>query len=141
MRFVLVGVGAVLLLAGCAGHGPPVRGSWRAVLRDAAHGGLDTNWSCASLRAALPHLPPSPPRWSPVPDRLIAAEAKACDRVASRIRPGAAYSELRATLGGPSLAGPRCTLWKWTPGDGAVDGVRVCFQAGRAVTVQTALHG
>jgi hypothetical protein len=61
--------------------------------------------------------------------------------VASGIRPGAAYADLRAALGGPSLAGPRCTNWKWTPGDGAVDGVRVCFQGGRAVTVATAEHG
>jgi hypothetical protein len=138
---VLAAVVAVAALAGCGPSGPPVRGTWRDVLRDAAHGGLDTHWSCGSLRAAFPHLSPSPPQWSPVPDSLIAAEAKACDAAESKLRPGVTRGEVQRVFGGPSLAGQRCTTWKWTPGDGAIDGVRVCFRAGRAVTVISAQHG
>ena len=44
-------------------------------------------------------------------------------------------------LGAPSSGGARCSVWRWPPATGAIDGARICFADGRATLVQTAQHG
>lgn len=115
--------------------------TWRGIFRDVQDGRLDRVWPCRTLRTAVAHLPVDGPAYSKIPQVLMRAAARACDAAVADLPLGSPQTAFLAALGGPSLAGPRCTLWKWTPGDGAVDGVRVCFRSGRAVTAQTALHG
>jgi hypothetical protein len=115
--------------------------TWRGVFRDVRDGRLDRVWPCRVLRAAVGHLPSSPPTYSTLPLLLRRAAGRTCDSDAAGLPAGSPRAAFLEALGGPSLAGPRCTLWKWTPGTGAVDGVRVCFRGGRAVKVQTAVHG
>jgi hypothetical protein len=115
--------------------------TWRGVFRDVYDGRLDRVWPCSTLRTAVAHLPVDGPIYSKVPRLLMRAAARACNAAVGGLPLGSPRTAFLAAFGGPSLAGPHCALWKWTPEDGAVDGVRVCFRNGRAVTVQTAVHG
>jgi hypothetical protein len=73
-------------LAGC-GHGShrSVRATtagaaeWKGVLGDwIADGRIDHPHSCAAVRAAVEHLPSSPPTYSTIGDDLRAYETKVC---------------------------------------------------------------
>ena len=117
------------------------RPTWRAVFHDLYDGRLDRVWPCGALRAAYGRFPVDGPLYSKLPGLVRRTEARACDAAVAGLPVGSPRAAFSEALGGPDLLEPRCTLWKWPPAGGAVDGVRVCFRSGRAVTVQTALHG
>jgi hypothetical protein len=123
---------------GALRRSPP---TWRDVFHDVYDGRLDRVWPCRTLRVAAAHLPVDGPVYSPLPARLLRAAARACDAAISGLPVGSPRQAFRDAFGGPDLAGPTCTLWKWPPAGGAIDGVRVCFRDGRAAAVQTAVHG
>lgn len=142
MRFVLA-VALVLAAAACGSHAAPklaVSRDGRAVLRDAYDGKLDRNWSCGSLRAAYRRLPQDPPAYSTIPGLIGNAAGKACDAALATVRAGTRKAGVVEALGPPDRA-PRCWLYSWPPDHvDSTDGARICFAAGRATLVQTAVH-
>jgi hypothetical protein len=117
------------------------RATWREVFHDVYDGRLDRVWPCGALRTAITHLPADGPIYSKLPEQLARAAAPACEGALRRISPGAPRFAVEDALGPPSSGGERCELWRWAPGSSTVDGARVCFRAGRATLVQTAVHG
>lgn len=121
--------------------GVHARATWHGVLRDSFDGNLDRVYPCGVLRAAIGHLPTSPPTYSTLPAVLGRAASAACSAALAGLPRGAPRFGVLAALGRPTRVGPRCAVWLWAPYERAVDGVRVCFAQGRATLVQTALHG
>jgi hypothetical protein len=111
------------------------------VLRDIDDGQLDTHWSCGSLRAAIRRLPVGGPIYSAIPGLLIDAAARACATAIRTTKDGATRSSTIHAFGVPVRMGPNCSVWNWAPAGGSIDGVRICFDAGRVDKVGTAVHG
>jgi len=114
--------------------------TWRGVLHDAEDGRLDRIWPCAALRSALAHLPVGGPTYSPLPDQLARAAARGCDSQLAGLRAGAPRFAVVEALGASDSTARRCSVWRWRPMSGSVDGARICFAHGRATLVQTAVH-
>lgn len=117
------------------------RFSWRDVYRDVYDGRLDRVYPCGVLRQAIAHWPADGPMYSNVPRKLARAASSACSAAVQGIPFGALRSAVDTVFGPESSGVPRCPVWKWDPLGSSVDGVRVCFTAGRATLVQTAVHG
>lgn len=114
----------------------PDTSSWKAVVRDFQDGRLDRRWSCASLRAALAHLPHGLTR-STVSDTVAAA----CRDALGALDPGDSPAAVRALLGAPDRH-PRCWLYSWPPTPAsALVGARICFADGHVFLVQRSVHG
>jgi hypothetical protein len=128
----------VRVYLGALRRAPP---SWRGVFRDVYDGRLDRVWPCGALRTAIAHLPVDGSVYSTIPRLLTRVAAHTCADAIADLPVGSPRAAFLEALGDPSVAGQRCTVWKWAPANGAVDGVRACFRNARAVIVQTALHG
>ena len=120
--------------------GRHARPTWRSVFRDVYDGRLDRVWPCGALRTAIAHLPTGRV-YSTLPGQLARAAAPACDTALAGSARGAPRGAVEEALGASSTDGPRCTVWRWAPATGSIDGARVCFVAGRATLIQTAVHG
>jgi hypothetical protein len=152
-RVRIVLVVAAVIVAGCGGgHQLAVSADGRSVLKDAADGHLNRDWSCGSLRAALGRLPPGGgPTYSTVPSMFGRAAGKACDAALAAVHVGMTSAAVRQTLGSPDTSG-RCWGLRWPPTDAGqghlhtsrkgspVDGTRVCFNNGRVSRLQTEMH-
>jgi hypothetical protein len=112
-----------------------------AALRDAYDGSIDGTWSCGSLRAAIGRLPVEGLTHSALPGLLDRAAAPACATAIQTIRPGTSRASAVRALGSPDRTGSSCSMWKWAPAGGSIDGVRLCFADGRVASVQTTVHG
>jgi hypothetical protein len=120
MRIVLVV--AAVIVAGCGGAHQrlAVSADGRSVLRDAADGHLNRDWSCGSLRAALGHLPPSGgPTYSTIPAMVGRVAGETCDAALAAVHVGMTSAGVTRKLGRPNtddvagfLDGHRPTLAK-----------------------------